>query len=340
VTGGLPVSQSVDLDAIRQVMVNGVSTYEAIRNAQTLNAQNEKTLALAEELLRRAELGYLLNNAPLVPAQSAPGTLEGMVAGYSRVQQGYADLQAAIYDLARAQIRARAWQDAKRTLDALASLDSRYRDVSDLQATLPFLATFELIRIPASDFLYGESKQRITLPEFSIAKTPITVAQFAIFVETTGYGYGFRDALQDKERASHPVVNISYYDATAFCEWASNLLGKTIRLPTEQEWEKAARAGDGRAYPWGNEPPDVTRCNFASNDTTPVGKFSPRGDSPFGCVDMAGNVCEWTASPHETGGYVTRGGSWNNVAADLRVTNRLRYLPNFPLNRVGFRCAA
>jgi formylglycine-generating enzyme required for sulfatase activity len=331
---------SVDLDTLRQVMANGVGTYEAIRNGQTLNAQNEKTLALAEELLRRAGLGYLLNHAPLVPAQSAPGTLEGMVAGYSRVQQGYADLQAAVYDLARAQIRASAWEGAERILDALASLDSRYRDVSDLQATLPFLATFEMIRIPAGEFLYGENKQRITLPEFFIAKMPITVAQFAIFVKTTGYSYALRDALQDKERANHPVVNVSYYDATAFCEWASNLLGKPIRLPTEQEWEKAARGGDGRAYPWGNEPPDATRCNFASSDTTPVGKFSPRGDSPYECVDMAGNVCEWTTSPHETRGYVTRGGSWNNVAADLRVTNRLRYLPNFPLNRVGFRCAA
>ncbi len=335
----------VDFDVLRQVTTNGVSTYEAMRNARTLNAQDAKTLALAEELLRRAGLGYLLNHAPLAPVQAAPGALEGMVAGYSRVQQGSTDLQTAIYDLARAQIRAAAWQDAQRTLDALASMDARYRDVRDLQATLPFLASFDLIRIPAGEFLYGENKQRMNLPEFFIAKTPITVAQFAIFVETTGYGFAFRDGLQDKQRANHPVANVSYYDAVAFCEWASNLLGKTIRLPTEQEWEKAARgpspsSGDGRAYPWGNELPDATRCNFASNDTTPVGSTSPRGDSPYGCVDMAGNVCEWTASPHEGGGYVTRGGSWNHGAADLRVTNRIRYLPNFPLNRIGFRCAA
>ena len=336
--------QFVDLAAIRQVTANGVGTYEALRNTQTLNAQGDKTLARAEELLRRAGFGHLLNNAPLAPAPAAPSALEGMVAGYSRVQQGYADLQAAIYDLARAQIRAGACPDAQRTLDALAGLDAHYRDVSDLQATLPFLATFELIDIPAGEFLAGENKQRLSLPEFFIARTPITVAQFAIFVETTGYGYSFRDALQDKQHADHPVVNVSFYDAIAFCEWASNLLGRTIRLPTEHEWEKAARGGDGRAYPWGNEPPDATRCNFASSDTasdtTPVGKFSPRGDSPYGCVDMAGNVCEWTSSPHAAGGYVARGGSWNNVAADLRVTHRLRYLPNFPLNRVGFRCAA
>jgi formylglycine-generating enzyme required for sulfatase activity len=334
------MSKLVQTDWLRQITANGVGTHEAIQNAHTLNAQDEKTLALGEELVRRAGLGHLLRNTALVQVQSTPTSLEGMINAHNQLRQGYADLQATIYELARAQIRANAWQDAKRTLDALASLDPRYRDVNDLLATLPFLSTFELIRIPKGDFVFGENNQRLNLTEFQIAQTPITVAQFAVFVNTTGYAYFFRDSLKDPQSANHPVVNVNYYDAVAFCEWAAALLGKPLRLPTEQEWEKAARGTDGREYPWGNEPPDTTHCNFGSNGTTPVGQYSPRGDSPYGCIDMAGNVCEWTTSRHELGGYVTRGGSWNNAAAAMRVTNRIKYLPDFPLNRVGFRCVA
>jgi formylglycine-generating enzyme required for sulfatase activity len=94
------------------------------------------------------------------------------------------------------------------------------------------------------------------------------------------------------------VTCVSWDDATAFCTWLSQASGRTIQLPTEAQWEKAARSADGRIYPWGKEPPDDSRCNFNMNmkDTTPVGKYSPLGDSPYGCTDMAGNVWEWTRS--------------------------------------------
>ena len=88
---------------------------------------------------------------------------------------------------------------------------------------------------------------------------------------------------------NHPVVYVSWNDAQSFCEWAG------LFLPTEQQWEKAARGTDGRMYPWGKDPPTTDLCNFNSNvgDTTPVGRYSPQGDSPYGIVDMAGNVWEW-----------------------------------------------
>ena len=97
---------------------------------------------------------------------------------------------------------------------------------------------------------------------------------------------------------NHPVTHVSWHDAVAFCEWLTKATGRAFRLPSEAEWEKAARGGDGRIYPWGNEAPDESRCNFNMNvkDTTPVGQYSPAGDSPYGCVDMAGNVWEWTRS--------------------------------------------
>jgi serine/threonine-protein kinase len=106
-------------------------------------------------------------------------------------------------------------------------------------------------------------------------------------------------------KANHPVTHISWDDARAFCEWASKVTSRTVRLPTEAEWEKAARGTDGRIYPWGNDAPNDKRCNFNLNvkDTTPVGQYSPQspqdspqGDSPYGCADMAGNVWEWTSS--------------------------------------------
>ena len=93
------------------------------------------------------------------------------------------------------------------------------------------------------------------------------------------------------------MVDVSWDAATAYCRWLSETTGQRYRLPSEAEWEKAARGTDGRIYPWGNQPPDERRCNFNNNvkDTTPVGSY-PAGVSPYGCYDMAGNVWEWTSS--------------------------------------------
>jgi formylglycine-generating enzyme required for sulfatase activity len=112
-------------------------------------------------------------------------------------------------------------------------------------------------------------------------------------------------------KASHPVTLVSWYDAVAFCQWVSQMTGWQVRLPSEVEWEKAASwkevdketgkqrdRGRKLVYPWGNEPSTEKLCNFNMNvrDTTPVGRYSPAGDSPYGCADMAGNVGEWTGS--------------------------------------------
>ncbi len=234
----------------------------------------------------------------------------------------------------------------------------------------------ELIRIPAGPFLYGASdadtmaydhekpQRTVDLPEYWIGRAPVTNDQFARFVQATyhrtraerqGFGWGWTGSTWDKIQGanwqqprgpessiagkdSHPVVQVSWDDAKAFCDWAG------LALPTEEQWEKAARGRDGRIWPWGNEPPTAGHCNFNNTvgDTTPVGEYSPTGDSPYDCVDMAGNVWEWTASwfDQTQSGRVLRGGSWVNSRRYARASIRNYYTPVYALNDIGFRLVA
>ncbi|MEK7325565.1 MAG: SUMF1/EgtB/PvdO family nonheme iron enzyme [Chloroflexota bacterium] len=210
-----------------------------------------------------------------------------------------------------------------------------------ISITHPF--ALALRRIPAGEFLMGSDKAKDSdafddeLPqhkpfvsEYLIAKTPITVAQWAAFAQATkhkttaeqkgsGWVWNSKDGEWEeikgawwqaprgpgsdvKSKQGHPVTQISWDDAVAFCNWLNTTAAlKSLpaswrfRLPTEAEWEKAARGTDGRIYPWGDAKPDETYCNFYPDigDTTPVGQYSPKGDSPFGLQDMAGNVWEW-----------------------------------------------
>ncbi|MBX3013574.1 MAG: SUMF1/EgtB/PvdO family nonheme iron enzyme [Caldilineaceae bacterium] len=134
---------------------------------------------------------------------------------------------------------------------------------------------------------------RLHLPEFRISRAPITNAQYKAFVDATCYRLPSHWVAGEIPAAKehHPVVNVSWRDALAFCDWAG------VRLPTEAEWEKAARGPDGRIYPWGNTPPTATLCNFDRplGATTAVGAY-PAGASVYGVLDMVGNVWEWTAT--------------------------------------------
>lgn len=183
-------------------------------------------------------------------------------------------------------------------------------DISDLLQSYAqrhqSIIGFEWVTIPAGLFFMGSDPDRdihvfedelpqfkLYLPTFQITRTPVTNAQYKLFVDATGHRaptHWVNGALPaGKEK--HPVVNVSWRDAVVFCEWAG------VRLPTEAEWEKAARGHDGRLYPWGDTPPNRDRCNFDMQIGAPtaVGNY-PDGASPYGALDMVGNVWEWTAS--------------------------------------------
>jgi formylglycine-generating enzyme required for sulfatase activity len=177
-------------------------------------------------------------------------------------------------------------------------------------ARLPFEP--EMILIPAGGFIMGSDIEKdpkahedefpwhvVYLPDYSLAKTPVTNAQYEAFVQATSYHEPewWVNGEPQSHEMERPVTYVSWNDAVAYCRWLSTTTGKWFRLPTEAEWEKGARGTDGRIYPWGNEW-DPSRCNSAKNTrdrTTPVGTY-PEGASPYGLLDLAGNAREWTST--------------------------------------------
>jgi len=190
---------------------------------------------------------------------------------------------------------------------------------------------------------------RVNLPAFFIDKTEVTVAAYRKYLTETGKP---PPRFFDNERYNadrQPVVGVDWQEAADYCTWA----GK--RLPTEAEWEKAARGTDTRYYPWGREP-DPKLGNIRGLDdgfryTAPVGSY-PQGISPYGVVDLAGNVWEWTESwygPHPGNTMqsdlfgeqfkIMKGGSWFSNLDLARAPVRGKALPTQKQNYIGFRCA-
>ena len=220
------------------------------------------------------------------------------------------------------------------------------------QAEEPPPIDFEWITIPAGNFLMGEGADQhsLFLPDYRIAKYPVTNAQYEVFVEATGYHAPkhWKDGQMPAGKEDHPVVHVSWHDAQAFCKWAK------VKLPSEAEWEKAARGPNGRIYPWGDDKPDETRCNFANiGITMPVNHY-PDGVSYYGCFDMVGNAWEWTNSlymsyPYDAtdgredlqtnGRRAWRGGAFVLFDQIVRCAIRSFDNPNDHSNTLGLRVA-
>jgi formylglycine-generating enzyme required for sulfatase activity len=206
--------------------------------------------------------------------------------------------------------------------DTLARLgDPRFRADAWFLPDEPLLG---FVEIPAGAFWMGSTQRdrmaydnekprhRVTLPRYYIARYPVTVAQFRAFVETSGHQPADVQSLEGLP--THPVESVSWYAALAYCDWLTARLrtwGHTpgplaallrrpdwrVTLPSEAEWEKAARGKDGRVYPWGNEPdPDRANYNDTATDSTNAAGCFPGGASPYGVEELSGNVWEWTRS--------------------------------------------
>lgn len=254
------------------------------------------------------------------------------------------------------------------------------------QWTLGDLATTKLfpfepttVLIPAGPFLMGSApaegiplyetpQHTVTLPPYRIGQFPVTNREYAEFLkrvkaqkEPKQAGWFLREP--PRARLDHPVVGVSWHDACAYCVWLSQVTGRSYRLPSEAEWEKAARGSDGRRYPWGNAWL-AGCCNVNSSDTTPA-NACPTGISSYGCLDMLGNVQEWTctlwgtrpqepdfAYPYDPedgreikgagdlppqARLVQRGGSFKSNLAEVRCSARGHADPASQITWRGFR---
>ncbi len=244
--------------------------------------------------------------------------------------------------------------------------------------------TPDRVAVPAGPFTMGSDAagqqdehpvHTVTLPAFEIDRTEVTRGDYRRCI-SAGACTDARPLDARFNDPRQPVVGVSWFQARAYCTWAGG------RLPTEAEWEKAARGTDGRTYPWGETYPTSTRAVFGRGESAghpdPVGTH-PAGASPYGAMDMAGNVWEWVESPYDPYAYrhpetaptcetalaaltdlrtrgirgftgsnplpdtcerVLRGGGWNYGGEGLRSSNRVHHAPTFRLMMSGFRCAA
>lgn len=197
---------------------------------------------------------------------------------------------------------------------------------------------------------------RVSLAAFYIDRYEVTVADYAKFLESEDANPPvlWQEARRGKNQGK-PVLGVDWYDAAEYCRWAHK------RLPTEAEWEKAARGTDGRIYPWGNESPTSIHANFGHETATgyaavtEVGSLE-KGQSPYGIYDLAGNVWEWVADRYDEHYYqhspehnprgpttgplrVVRGGAWNSPPTIIAAANRGANVPSTRRSDIGFRCA-
>ncbi len=204
----------------------------------------------------------------------------------------------------------------------------------------------EMAFIPKGIFLYGDDNIETLIDyDYYIDIFPVTNKQYKQFCDDNKewdvpWDKKTREYL--KGMGEHPVVLVSHKDAVAFCEWRSQKEGKEYRLPTEKEWEKAARGPASSVYPWGDRF-YAEKCNTSESRIgrpTPVTRYA-NGISPYGCYDMAGNVWEWTNSwlKKEMKMKVTRGGSWYFNSRNCRCAYREGHFPSVRSNDLGFRCA-
>ena len=252
-----------------------------------------------------------------------------------------------------------------------ATLDERIKAAHALaREGDPRIANPDRVKIPAGSFAMGDPGRVVHLPRYAIDRHPVTVGAFAAFIEGDGYarreywsqaGWSWRvEGAVDRPRfwgepewagyqvPNHPIVGVSFFEAEAYAAFAGG------RLPTEAEWEKAARGTDGRKYPWGNEWIEDA-CGMRGvgpRSTIPIGVF-PRGASPYGVRDLVGSVWQWCVDGFQGWGRgpgdgvavasdaprrTTCGGAWNTLQWSVSCLGRNGYPATARFSNLGFRC--
>ncbi len=239
---------------------------------------------------------------------------------------------------------------AMKKFDAESSVEAKFAHYDD------FASAYPMVKVEAGEFSAGavsqdtragkkEASHLAVTSEYEILQTPVTNAQYAAFVHSTNsqkFPEYFDNA--DYNLENQPVIGVSFEDAQNYVAWLSLQTGETYRLPTEEEWEKAARAGGEIIYPWGDESPDKEKnANYKGNGKfnlpSVVGSFA-NGDNAWGLKDMAGNVWEWTLtnrSAEDSPMRTVKGGSWLDGPTELRISNYKELDSTSAYPDVGFR---
>jgi formylglycine-generating enzyme required for sulfatase activity len=214
------------------------------------------------------------------------------------------------------------------------------REVTSLRERLEsgVRKALDMAFVPPGSFPAGPAGEKEDLPAFLIDVTEVTNASYGKFCSATGRPPPphWREGRFPEPESDHPVIGVTFEDATAFAQWA----GK--RLPTAREWEKAARGCDGRSWPWGEQfVPRLANALGLAGGIEPV-TARPEGASPFGCLQMAGNAHEWTSTPGPVPGLrIVKGGGWRSHPANVRTFagHPVEESLDDPSLAVGFRCA-
>jgi formylglycine-generating enzyme required for sulfatase activity len=201
-----------------------------------------------------------------------------------------------------------------------------------------------IVELPAGTYRLGErdEEREVALGRVLIGRWPVVNAHARRFFEASGRrpGPALAARLDAPALGDHPVTDFSFDDATAFCRWATAELGRPVRLPTGDEWEAAARGGDGLDWPWGDVfDPERCACVEAGCGWTVPVTAHPDGAGPFGAEQLAGNVWEWVADRREDGWRTVRGGSWLDHAWGVRASRALAADPDRATPTTGFRLA-
>lgn len=238
---------------------------------------------------------------------------------------------------------------AMKKFDTESAVEGKFTYIED------FKEIYKTVNVPAGEFKAGavsqdnkagkrEASRKVKTGAYAIKVTPVTNKEYASYLHITR-NETLPEYFENNKynQLDQPVIGITYEAAEAYANWLSEQTGEKYRLPTEEEWEKAARAGKDSIYPWGDESPKKAKAaNFKGNGkfktTSPVGSFE-KGTNEWGLVDMSGNVWEWTSSTHskDNSTHTVKGGSWMDGELELRISNYKDMPSDNASADVGFR---